>query len=69
MTTRCWRIRPDAALDCAVEQLARRESRSTSNMLFVLLREAIAARRQMQPHHTDERLVSMIAAKSDVSAA
>jgi hypothetical protein len=42
---RCWRINPDPALDYQVEQLARRESRSTSNMLVVLIREALAARR------------------------
>jgi len=42
---RCWRINPDQALDYQVFSLARRESRSVSNMLVVLIREAIAARR------------------------
>jgi hypothetical protein len=40
-----WRIQPDHATDYQVEQLARRESRSRSNMLLVLVREALAARR------------------------
>jgi hypothetical protein len=41
---KCWRINPDAGLDYQVERLARRESRSVSNMLFVLIKEALAAR-------------------------
>ena len=41
---KCWRINPNAGLDYQVERLAKRESRSVSNMLFVLIKEALAAR-------------------------
>jgi hypothetical protein len=41
---KCWRINSDAGLDYQAERLARRESRSVSNMLFVLIKEALAAR-------------------------
>jgi hypothetical protein len=43
MTTN-WRIKPPAALEYAVEQAARRESRSTSNMLLRLISEALQTR-------------------------
>jgi hypothetical protein len=63
---RCWRINPSEAIDYTVEQLARRESRSTSNMLMVLLKEAIEARRQVQAH---AHLASVIRGKSDTGTA
>jgi hypothetical protein len=40
----CWRINPDPGMHYQVEQLAKRESRSVSNMLFVLIKEDLAAR-------------------------
>jgi hypothetical protein len=42
---KCWRINPDPALEHAVESMARRENRSTSQMLFLLIRESVANRR------------------------
>jgi hypothetical protein len=41
----CWRLNPDAALQYAVETMARAEARPVSQMLFVLVREAVNNRR------------------------
>lgn len=40
----CWRIRPTVPLQYAVEDIARRESRTISNALYRLVGEALAAR-------------------------
>jgi hypothetical protein len=58
---KCWRINPDAGLDYQVESLARRESRSVSNMLFVLIKEALAARARSEQypsiHKSNEAMI------------
>ena len=40
----CWRIKPGSMLSLSVNDLAKREGRSTSNMLKVLVGEAAMAR-------------------------
>jgi hypothetical protein len=44
----CWRIKPDQYLDYTVSQLAKRECRSVSNMVFVLVKEALNERNAAQ---------------------
>ncbi len=59
----CWRINPDSYIDHEVYQLARAENRSTSNMLIVLLKEALSARRSSQARSADQnRLVAIMKA-------
>lgn len=58
---RCWRINPSPWLDAQVEQLARREGRSTSNMLTKLVSEAINARQAIERRAPEvARLASII---------
>jgi hypothetical protein len=65
--TRNWRIRPNTAIEYAVEHMARCEGRSLSNMLGRLLDEAIDARRAAQAKaqaHDVDRLVAMMKSSS-----
>ena len=41
----CWRLNPTPDLHQTVEAMARSEARKVSQMLFVLVKEAVAARR------------------------
>jgi hypothetical protein len=54
MTTQfCWRLNPTADLHQTVEAMARAEARKVSQMLFVLVKEAVAAR-QATNHRFDQ---------------
>jgi hypothetical protein len=44
MKATCWRINPPPNLQFSVEKLARQENRSTSNLLTILVREALQHR-------------------------
>ena len=62
---RCWRITPSPWLDTQVEALARRENRSTANMLFRLVSEALDARRVREERAPEvNRLATVIAGGS-----
>ena len=61
-----WRVRPDAATAYAVEQMAKKESRSVSSMLMVLIRESIGARRKADG--TINRLVAALRAQAPEAA-
>ncbi len=66
----CWRINPDSWIDQQVHQLCIAENRSTSNMLIVLIKEAISARRSVQPRSVDhDRLVALMRATPADTAA
>jgi hypothetical protein len=62
----CWRLNPDAALQQAVETLARAEARPVSEMLFVLVKEAISHRRNADRQVT--ALAGAIRSIADVGA-
>jgi hypothetical protein len=61
-TQPCWRLNPDLAVHHAVESLARREARSVSSMLTILVKEALNQRRQ-----ADGAVDSLVAAFRKVS--
>ena len=61
-----WRIKPSPWLDAEVERMARKENRTTSAMLVILVKEAVDHR--LSRSNEVERLIHALTAPADATS-